>query len=149
MAIIDSIMESMNFIIEATVYEDSKNNMRVFVAPSTSRKFGKKAYFKVYNHKTQDKATKVARICFYKAAYVVHDKDPDGCKTWVLNDSQIKTVIEILNSRPTNKRNKYDTVWQELIFRFNERVSSLHPDDTISIDLPMPDYTDLKKGEVI
>ena len=54
------------------------------------------AYFKFFNHKSFNSATKVARITFLNPSYI-HHKDPYGKQEWELNNEERKDLNEILH----------------------------------------------------
>lgn len=124
-------------------------------------------YFKVYNNFQYSKATKMQRIAFKSASYIVH-RNNNGKDPWYLTMSQRKTLMTILESRPFY--NKTFTLWQRMIITYNSDKFQLNEEDTMNctvanyhsfirqytalgylhlidvlpIDLPMPDYTKLK-----
>ena len=109
-------------------------------------------YFKFYNHKDYQSATHVARISFYKPEYRIH-RAYDGKKTWVLNSKERKKLIQLLNEE--GKYFGYNN-FQCAIIDFNlerglpplktrdNKTDNIKYPGYMPIDLPMPDYEDLR-----
>ena len=148
MAMFDDICKGLVVLNEKAIYRDEKNKMLIFCRPSDKKVYGKTAYFKVYDSADHRKARKVARICFYEPKYVIHNSDPDNCKSWELNSSEIKNLMAILK-KPNNVGLRYSNTWEALIDSFNSVVKSNHPEDMMDTNLPMPDYSLLIKKEVV
>lgn len=146
MSLFDQIIKENNVISleEGTAYIDNgKNGVLLFASPSTTHKYGKKAYFKICNNSTYSKSTKVARICFYEASYIIHKRDPHGKETWFLSSREIKMLNDILLQKPNNITSTKQTVWEELIYQFNKGVKDHDPTSVIPENLAIPDYSNL------
>ncbi|MCL2049409.1 MAG: hypothetical protein FWG87_11865 [Defluviitaleaceae bacterium] len=77
------------------------------------------AYFKVYNHTYYLKATKLIRLSFKEAKYFVHKGD--GKQLWVLENKELKMIIDCLKSKPTQRNAEgFSTVWEFLIYLWNK-----------------------------
>ena len=125
------------YLEESITYFDKSKNIRIQVNPDLKR-IGDE-YFKVLNSYTDSKATKMARILFRKAEYVMH-RNSDGKDDWFLNSSERKLLCEILNSktkhtffhRPTTKGEKPKlikmTVFQYSIAMFNSEKCGFKPE---------------------
>jgi hypothetical protein len=92
-------------------------------------------YFKLYNHRFPEEATKMARICFFDASYC--KEGSLGKKTfWILNPEEKQQLLQILQ-RPCEAGN---TVWKKLIETFCWEAD----EERIPLDTPIPDYTKLE-----
>lgn len=76
----------------ATVYKSREYGILVAVNPDSNRSGN--PYFKFYNADNYNKATKIIRVLFKKADYVVHN---DGKELWELNSKEKKLLIKVLN----------------------------------------------------
>jgi hypothetical protein len=93
-------------------------------------------YFKLYNHRFPEEATKMARICFFDASYC--KEGSLGKKTfWILNPEEKQQLLQILQ-RPCEAGN---TVWKKLIETFCWEAD----EERIPLDTPIPDYTKLEE----
>lgn len=146
MALFDDIYKGKLILTEKAIYRDEKNKMLIFCRPSDKKIYGKEAYFKVYDSADHRKARRVARLCFYEPKYIIHDNDPDNCKTWRMNSSEIKNLLLILQ-KPNNIGIRYASTLEALIDSFNLVVRSNHPEDMIDTNLPIPDYKLLLRKE--
>lgn len=133
----------------ATVFRDIKRNMICQVNPDSGR-IGLE-YFKIYNHINVSAARKIARIEFRRPEYVIHS---DNKQKWFLNSSEKKILMFVLQTE--SKKYKGYTNFQAAIIDFNNEkgldidlteqnfVNDLKYPDYLPIDLPMPNYLDLK-----
>lgn len=127
------------------------------INPDSNRNIKGLEYFKIYNNANISVATKEIRILFREPKYIIH-RNPKNKKQWYMNSKEIKDMIKYLNMS-SNKFGKtiYDsniTVWQALILDYNYVASNgyIGYEDTLEkknkdflpIDLPIPDYTQLK-----
>lgn len=133
----------------ATVKVDRPHNVRLSVNPDINRKGDE--YFKFYNSYKKNGEEKVARILFRKSGYVFHN---DGNDAWLLNSSDKKLLMSILESNVVSMTGRNVTVFQYAIIQFNRERFGMEEEDTLSndftefpdalpIDLEMPDYTTL------
>ncbi len=117
-------------------------------------------YFKVVNHNSFDKATKIARISFLDLKYIIH-KNTDGKENWILNIKEKKQLVKLFNQKSTNifRNGKRMSNWEKAIAQYNlenrligdvEEAEDKKLKDTrdfetdpLPIDLPMPDYMKL------
>ena len=86
---------------EINTVKDLNSNMCIGLFDGfTYRGLDKDPYFKVYNSADPTKATKLARIRFSRPEYVTgHTTGPDaGKKEWILNSSEKKKLIKLLNA---------------------------------------------------
>ena len=127
-------------------------------------------YFKVYNHYSQQKATKIARISMEYPRYILH-RGRDGKEDWFLNNKEKKILMKVLQnpSKFMVVGYKRITVWQAIILFYNSEKLNVEPslsmectqenredfirtysedypflDTVLPIDLPMPNYLLLK-----
>lgn len=141
---IKEILEEMS-----TVFRDTKRNIVCQVNPDRGR-IGLE-YFKIYNHINTEVAQKIARIEFRKPEYVIHS---DNKEKWYLNSAERKILVYVLKM----ESEKYDgyTNFQSAIIDFNNEkglspkfskqnfVKDLKYPEYLPIDLPMPNYLELK-----
>lgn len=131
----------------ANVYVDRDDNMTFQVNCSEDHNVD---YFKVYNHQSYKKASKVARISLFEAKYIYHKND-DGKEDWELNAKERKLLVKKLQMEVRGL-----TVWQRLIITYNLE-SGLNEEETLEnlkdnlkypyylpIDMEMPYYTKLR-----
>lgn len=162
---IDELNEELRqAIAEDYLYEFASiakgDNNFIAVNPDPSRGWYKKEYFKAYNNDNARKADKVIRIKFRTPEYVYH-KNKDGKKDWSLNSKEKKALIRLLQ-KPSKFNNLSN--WQYAILQFNLEAFDISFDDCLNltteeqskmdknnpkkyylpIDLPMPDYNQLK-----
>ena len=140
-------------VLEGKAISDRKYNISIIVEAKPYYNYGVIAYFKCYNHANESKATHCVRVCFKIPRYLDHN-DPMGKKFWELSSKDIKILLEILQSPPSNKSGR-DTTWDELIYQYAEAVGLLTEYQTATIyknnihdnivpkDCPIPDYTKL------
>lgn len=96
----------------------------------------KDPYMIVYNYMYEEYATKCARISMVKPEYLQF-KSTLSKKRWVLKDTDIEQLIEILNSNlPLKSETVWDSVKKKWMFITESGID-------IS-DLGIPDYTKLK-----
>ena len=131
-------------------FHSDEENVNVWVEnPNTYNN----EYFKYYNHANIRSASKVARIKLRSPEYIKSHRD--NKELWILNSSERKTLIELLNL--PYARDPRITNWQQIIVTYNDDFFNIVPEDTIadsydkskfpqalSINMPMPDYTQLK-----
>lgn len=111
-------------------------------------------YFKVYNSVNWPSADKIARIKFSSAKYVDHT-NLDGKQNWIMNNKEIKALMDWFKKRATNSGHNI-TNWQYCIALHNNergldidqslnntKANWIYP-DYIPIDLPMPNYLELE-----
>lgn len=145
--------ESEGMVVEmANVLVDQDKNVSIQI---NLREGLNTNYFKFYNHQDYERADKVCRISIYKPKYIEH-RNLDGKKNWVLNSSERKKLIKCLTEVDEDSGRPF---WQELIIAFNKEKPGdplsaketrkntmdnlIHPDH-LPIDLPMPNYTELR-----
>lgn len=100
----------------ATVYRERNFNMCIAVNPDRKRNLKGMEYFKLYNSADPTKATKIARIKFREADYVIH-RNNGGKKNWILNSRERRQLVEMLNSLSDKGE-----VWNEIIYHFNNKA---------------------------
>lgn len=124
------------------------------------------AYFKWANSDSFGKSTKIARIKFTSADYVIHYRDSDV--NAYLNREQKKLLVKLLSNKisvknlnkvPNELHDIIDTEWKYLIYLYNKvfghspetmlkymdmniPVQNL-PFNFVRLTLPMPDYKNL------
>jgi hypothetical protein len=115
-------------------------------------------YFKVFNHNSYVRATKVARISFLEPKYIIHK---DRKENWILNGDEKEQLIDLLELPSTNtfRNGKKLTNWQKAMAQYNlengligdiedaedcllKNTKNFHT-QPLPIDLKMPDYTKL------
>lgn len=128
------------------------------------------AYFKLYDHYSYLKATKIARISMEYPRYIFH-KGQDGKDNWFLTNKEKRTLIKALENNSKFRVVGYGsiTVWQAIILFYNSEKLGVehaltmectqqnkdafvkkyaneydHLDTILPIDLPMPNYLLLK-----
>lgn len=133
----------------ATVFSDKTHNLLCQVNPDSGR-LGLE-YFKIYNNFQWKTATKIARIEFRKPEYVIHTSNKEN---WVLNSHERKTLVKLLQM-PSRLNNNF-TNFQMAIIQFNlekgldvdstleNKIDNLIYPDYLPIDLPIPNYLELR-----
>lgn len=133
----------------ANVYFDRKANISIQINCSEYHNVN---YFKLYNHQSYKKASKVARISLFEPKYIIHE-NKDGKENWILNAKQRKALVEILKLPAAYK--DY-SIWQLIILAFNKEnglnsfeteenfKNDLKYPDYLPIDMTMPDYIELR-----
>lgn len=71
-------------------------------------------YFKLYNHESFVKATKIARISFLEPNYI---KQCDKNQSWILNFQEKERLLHFL-SNPSDSY-PYVSTWQHAMFQWN------------------------------
>lgn len=122
------LYEPLELTAMSTVFSDRKAGISIQINADENR-VGL-PYFKYYNSFQYSKATKVARISFKSADYVIH-KNADGKQNWYLNAKEKQQLVLILSSKPTYFSHGY-TVWQKLIIQYNAEKFQLMEDDTLN-----------------
>lgn len=122
------LYEPLELTAMSTVFSDRKAGISIQINADENR-VGL-PYFKYYNSFQYSKATKVARISFKSADYVIH-KNADGKQNWYLNAKEKQQLVLILSSRPAYFSYSY-TVWQKLIIQYNAEKFQLMEDDTLN-----------------
>lgn len=122
----------------STMYRERKFNMCIAVNPDRNRNLKGMEYFKIYNSIDPTKATKVARIKFREANYVIH-KNKGGKKNWVLNSKERKHLVKMLNSLSDKGE-----VWNEIIYHFNNKAG----EKILEENLLIPEYRSLRSKKI-
>lgn len=122
------LYEPLELTAMSTVFSDRKTGISIQINADENR-VGL-PYFKYYNSFQYSKATKVARISFKSADYIIH-KNADGKQNWYLNAKEKQQLVLILSSRPAYFSYSY-TVWQKLIIQYNAEKFQLMEDDTLN-----------------
>lgn len=132
---------------KANVHFDTEHNMALQIHRNEG---GKEGYFKLYNHRDIQKASKVARIHFKSPTYEKHVNWEEK-KEWTLNVRERAHLMRMLRSKTIGEY----TVWQMLILAYNqeghlnyaETLQNFSHDpmypNHLPIDLPIPDYSQL------
>lgn len=112
-----------------TVYRAEPENFCFAVNPD---RIGR-TYFKLYNHRFPELATKMARISFFDASYC--REGALGEKTfWILRPEEKQQQLQILQRLDQGR-----TVWEQLITAFCWEAN----EERIPPETPIPDYTKL------
>ena len=122
------LYEPLELTAMSTVFSDRKAGISIQINADENR-VGL-PYFKYYNSFQYSKATKVARISFKSADYIIH-KNADGKQNWYLNAKEKQQLVLILLSKPAYFSHGY-TVWQKLIIQYNAEKFQLMEDDTLN-----------------
>lgn len=109
--------------------------MCIAVNPDRKRNLKGMEYFKLYNSADPTKATKIARIKFREADYVIH-KNNGGKKNWILNSRERRQLEKMLNSPSSDVLSGRQRVWDEMIYHFNNEAGI----KALPENLPIPDY---------
>ena len=140
----------------ATVGYDESLSIIVEVNPD-SKRIGNE-YFKVYDSSSKEKAKRVCRILFREPKYVNHRRGRGVTKrmsNWIMNSNERDALVKFLN-KPSDILHEL-TVWQAAIVLFNNEkglprsktmenfINDLKYPEYLPIDLPIPDYTKLKR----
>ena len=159
MAIIDSIMESMNLITEATVY--NKNGIKLSVNTTSGATGQGASYFKYHDTKKH----KVCRIIITEPEYTIHRNNAKTSggkekeKNFKLSEYQKRELMEILQSEPDDQYKKLGltTVYSAIAYEANKAahvsLSDIEkyknnklketPQYVIPYNMEIPDYTEL------
>lgn len=141
----------------ATIIADTKDGGMCIVVNANETREGT-PYFKVVNHSSFVKATKIARISFLRPEYIIH-KNRDGKENWVLNSKEKKHLIDLLH----RKSDVLDySIWQYTIAQYNmenghtkrlKDTSEIKMSDVKNFEtdplpkkLPIPDYMKLQRN---
>lgn len=122
------LYEPLELTAMSTVFSDRKTGISIQINADENR-VGL-PYFKYYNSFQYSKATKVARISFKSADYIIH-KNTDRKQNWYLNAKEKQQLVLILSSKPAYFSHNY-TVWQKLIIQYNAEKFQLMEDDTLN-----------------
>lgn len=122
----------------ATIYRERNFNMCIAVNPDRKRNLKGMEYFKLYNSTDPTRATKIARIKFRQADYVIH-KNNGGKKNWILNAKERRQLVKMLNFPSSYVFSGGDRVWDEMIYRFNNEAGI----EALPKNLPIPNYNNL------
>lgn len=134
----------------ANVYRDPQSRFCIEVNPDKQRVGNE--YFKLYNAKQWKKATKIARIAFRQAKTIKHK---DIFDDWILTNKEKKYLVDALQKHASMPYENY-TNWQKAIILHNNekglsmeetlenKVNDLKYPKYLPIDLPMPNYLELK-----
>lgn len=115
----------------STVFSDRNLGISIQINADENRRG--LPYFKYYNSFQYSKATKVARISFKSADYVIH-KNSDGKQNWFLNSKEKRLLITALQLKPVYFSHGF-TVWQKLIIQYNAEKFQLMEDDTLNCNV--------------
>ncbi len=118
-----------------TIYRERNFNMCIAVNPDRKRNLKGMEYFKLYNSADPTKATKIARIKFREADYVIH-RNNGGKKNWILNSRERRQLEKMLNSPSSDAFSGGSRVWDEMIYHFNNEAGI----KALPENLPIPDY---------
>lgn len=112
----------------STVFSDRNLGISIQINADENRRG--LPYFKYYNSFQYSKATKIARISFKSADYVIH-KNSDGKQNWFLNSKEKRLLMTALQLKPVYFSHGF-TVWQKLIIQYNAEKFQLMEDDTLN-----------------
>lgn len=111
----------------ATVTRDLDEGLMIAVHPERGRN---DAYFKVYNHRNYEAATKIIRLSFKEPRYFDHITP--GKSLWEIKPKQLKRVEEIFRSalsEKDKKRGNFQSYWELAIYLWNYECGFTdHPD---------------------
>ena len=140
----------------ATVRAKDANNLGIVMAVNPTPNYIGNPYFKVYNAPQFNKATKVARISFFKPELIEHQRNK---LPWLnMNNKDKKNIIKFLNLRAATQK---CTVWEALKYYWNSEKGinvgyiedylngdfdekNRNNPDYIPSTLKMPNYMELK-----
>ena len=112
----------------------------VIVHPDSGRNFGSESYFKFIPDRSVD-IKHSARISFMEPKYIYHYKNQ-----YELSRSDKKALMRMLTSSSTG--DKFISGWVATIREFNRFIENSNKNtdksNSLSEDLPMPDYLKLK-----
>ena len=141
-----NLFEESELLFEmATVYRNIEDNICITVNPDPNR-IGE-PYFKLYNHKSYNQASKAIRISFLEPKYIIHNNNRD-MRDWFLNNKEKKSLMKYLNlvSDMFNEDlNRKLSVWEKAIYLYNyENGFDKEDDNYLKLDTPIPNYLELK-----
>lgn len=148
------ISKELHENIDMRAIEYARQSIRLEVCPSRKMRNQRLEYFRVTDNQYFEDFTKIARISIREPRYILHN-DNDGKEIWTLSTLEKENLLKILKSKTKDPKMSI-TVWEEIIIDYNRKLglelkdtlentmSNLKHPKYLPIDLPIPDYTQLK-----
>lgn len=135
----------VEIIQEINLVSSSDYNITIGFFPTRNSNYFYDPYFKVYNHKREASATKVARIYLNRAEYVSEHNNRDGKKSFKLNKNELAFMLKCLRDSCTikdinNNRIRFYSAYEAMCWKITEIARNIG----INVDYTnqqMPDYT--------
>lgn len=141
-----NLFEKPELLFEmTTVYITIEDNICITVNPDPNR-VGE-PYFKLYNHKSYNQASKTIRTSFLDPKCIIHTNNHD-MEDWFLNNKEKKSLIKYLISISdmfNEDLNRKLSVCEKAIYLYNYKSGFNEGDDNyLRLDTPIPNYLELK-----